>query len=184
MPLSPEYLAALELLGRVCEKYRIQTGAPAYLVGGAAVAIMTAGAFPSFDFDLVVASDDAFEAVLFAHGFRREDRAGRLRFGYYHPDHLAFGWQLVTGPLFEGRTDKTRAIRFEITDESAVTFPPFEDLIADRLGQYEANKVDTSRLDQARLLFQMAKNIDMDYLIRRVADEGSNAANLGARKQD
>jgi hypothetical protein len=28
MPLSPEYLAALELLGRVCEKYRIQTGAP------------------------------------------------------------------------------------------------------------------------------------------------------------
>ncbi len=37
-------------------------------MGGAAVAIMTAGAFPSFDFDLVVASDEEFEAILLAHG--------------------------------------------------------------------------------------------------------------------
>jgi len=34
MPLSPEYMAALEALGRVCEEYRKSTGAVAYLVGG------------------------------------------------------------------------------------------------------------------------------------------------------
>jgi len=181
MALTPEYLAALELLGRVCEKYRIKTGAPAYLVGGAAVAIMTAGAFPSFDFDLVVASDEEFEAILLAHGFKREDRPGWLRFGYYHPEHPAFGWQLVTGPLFDGRSDRTRVVRFEITAESAVTFPVIEDMIADRLGQYEANRRDTSRLEQAQLLFKMAKTIDKDYLAKRVADEGSDAALLGTR---
>jgi hypothetical protein len=184
MALTPEYLAALELLGRVCEKYRIKTGAPAYLVGGAAVAIMTAGAFPSFDFDLVVASDEEFEAILLAHGFKREDRPGWLRFGYYHPEHPAFGWQLVTGPLFDGRSDRTRAVRFEVTQDSAVIFPPAEDLIADRLGQFEANRVDPSRLEQAQELFQVAETIDMDYLSRRVAEEGGNTADLGEREPD
>jgi hypothetical protein len=33
MKLSPEYLAALEALGRVCEEYRRQTGSLAHLVG-------------------------------------------------------------------------------------------------------------------------------------------------------
>jgi len=57
MPLSPEYMAALQSLGRVCEEYRKSTGAVAYLVGGAAVAIVTAGEFPSGDFDLVEAGE-------------------------------------------------------------------------------------------------------------------------------
>ena len=39
MPLEPEYLAALELLGRVCQDYHRETGDTAFLVGGAAVAI-------------------------------------------------------------------------------------------------------------------------------------------------
>jgi hypothetical protein len=46
---------------------------------------MTAGAFPSFDFDLVVTADDVFEAILFAHGFKREVRAGKLRFAITTP---------------------------------------------------------------------------------------------------
>jgi hypothetical protein len=184
MPLSPEYMAALELTGRVCEAYRKQTGASAYLVGGAAVAVITAGQFPSGDFDLVVGGDDQFEASLLRHGFKKEDRQGRLRFGYYHPDHPLFGWQLVTGPLFDGRSDKSRVVRLEIATDSEITFPPIEDLIADRLGQYEANRTDSTRLEQARFLFRMAKSVDMTYLSKRVAEEGSDPALLGHRKQD
>ncbi|GAN75639.1 hypothetical protein Apmu_0495_02 [Acidiphilium multivorum AIU301] len=56
MTLEADYLEALGLLGRVCEQYRRETGSPAYLVGGAAVALWTGGAFHSADFDLIVAS--------------------------------------------------------------------------------------------------------------------------------
>ncbi len=182
--LSPEYVAALLALGRVCEAYRQRVGANAYLVGGAAVAIFTDGTFHSADFDLVVAADDAFHEILLAHGFVPEDRQGKLRVGYYHPDHPQFGWQLVTGPLFDGRSDKGLAVRVEIAKGSAVMLPPIEDLIADRLAQYEVNRHDPSRLHQAELLFQVADRLDMAYLRRRVLDEGGDISFLDAWDQD
>lgn len=148
------------------------------------MAIVTAGEFPSGDFNLVVAGESQFEVILVRHGFIKENRPGRLWFGYYHPDHPKFGWQLVTGPLFDGRSDKSRAVRFEIMDESAVTFPPIEDLIADRLGQYEANRNDRTRLEQAQFLFRMAKSIDLDYLKKRVMEEGSDVALLGRARRN
>jgi hypothetical protein len=166
--LEPDYIAAL---GRACEEYRATVGTPAYLVGGAAVAIWTAGAFHSADFDLVVAAEDAFHQILLSHGFKPENRQGNLKVGYYHPDHPRFGWQLVTGPLFDGVSDKERAIAIKLRPDSAVTVPPIEDMIADRLGQYEANRNDRSRLNQAELLFQVAKTIDMTNLMKRIADE-------------
>jgi len=169
--LEPNYLAALVTLGRVCEEYRATVGMPAYLVGGAAVAIWTNGAFHSADFDLVIVAESVFHDILLEHGFKKEDRRGRLLVGYYHPDHPQFGWQFVTGPLFDGASDKERVVAIEFQPGSAVIVPPIEDLIADRLGQYEANRYDKSRLNQAELLFQIAETIDMAYLRRRVAEE-------------
>ena len=126
----------LRCLGRVCEEYRRETGSPAYLVGGAAVALWTGGAFHSADFDLIVAAEERFHEILLQHGFCPEDRAGKLRVGYYHPDYHSFGWQLVTGPMFDGRADRIRVAQFQINAGSAVVLPAIEDLIADRLGQY------------------------------------------------
>lgn len=182
--LSPEYVAALVTLGRVCEEYRSSVGAPAYLVGGAAVAIFTQGAFHSADFDLVVAAEDAFRKLLLKYGFVAENRQGKLLIGYYHPDHPQFGWQLVTGPLFDGRSNKQMAVRLELDKGSAVVLPPIEDLIADRLAQYEANHRDPSRLNQAELLFQVAEAIDMDYLKRRVSEEGGDSSLLDTWNRD
>jgi hypothetical protein len=54
-------------------------------------------------------------------------------------------------------------------------------VIADRLGQVEANRADTFRLEQARLLFRMAKTLDMDNVIKRVLAEGSDPGLLGVR---
>jgi hypothetical protein len=53
MSLPRDYLAALEILGRVFVAYRAKTGHSAVLVGGAATAIYTDGAFMSGDFDVV-----------------------------------------------------------------------------------------------------------------------------------
>ena len=65
----------------------------------------TGGAFHSADFDLIVAAEERFHEILLQYGFCPEDRAGKLKVGYYHPDYPQFGWQLVTGPMFDGRAD-------------------------------------------------------------------------------
>lgn len=75
-------------------------------------------------------------------------------------------------------------MRLEFTKDSAVVLPAVEDLTADRLAQYEANRRDQSRLNQAELLFQMAENIDSDYLKRRVSEEGGDITILDTWKRD
>lgn len=180
MPLPDGYIAALALLGRVFRAYQARTGHSAVLVGGAATAIYTAGMFPSGDFDVVAGSTSAFDEVMFEHGFVREDRAGHLLVGFYHPDHPGYGFQQVTGPLFDGRSDRGRLVRFAVTADSAVVLPAVEDLIADRLGQHAvASKTDDSRLRQARELFNLADDLDRAYLLRRIRDEGGDPALLG-----
>jgi len=126
----------------------------------------------------VVAAEDCFREILLTHGFKPEDRQGKLHIGYFHPGHPQFGWQLVTGPLFDGLADQARVVQIEFQPDSAVILPAVEDMIADRLGQYEANRRDPSRLHQAKLLFQVAKTIDMDYLRRRIAQESGDVSLL------
>ncbi len=100
MALSDDYIAALERLAALFATYRGQSGTDAVLVGGAAVAILTAGLFPSGDFDVVAARDDDFGRAILQHGFRHEDRPGQLKIGYYHQEHSCFGFQQVSGTLF------------------------------------------------------------------------------------
>ncbi len=130
------YLEALQRLALALADYHARTGDDAVLVGGAAVTLYTAGWFPSGDFDLVAASTTVFDAVMAGQGFRPEDRPGRLRIGYHHPDHPGFGFQQVSGPLFDGRAEARRLVRMEVSLTGRVTLPAIEDLIADRLGQH------------------------------------------------
>jgi hypothetical protein len=182
MPFPPDYIAALEALGRVFDLYRERTGVDAVLVGGAAAAIYTAGMFQSSDFDVVAAHDDAFVSAMLENGFLHEDREGHLLVGFYHPDHPQYGFQQVSGALFDGLSEPGRLVRVIVktTEESAIVLPAIEDMIADRLGQHAVAPLsDDSRLRQARALLKLAEKPDIDYLIRRIWDEGGDPALLG-----
>jgi hypothetical protein len=185
MPLLPNYVEAMELLGQVCLAYRQTCGGDrAWLVGGASVVILTDGAFHSGDFDLVASNEAVFREILLKHGFQDEKGQGRaesmLHVGWMHPDHPDLGWQLVTGPLFDGRSDKSRGIAIELKPDSELTLPAWEDLIADRLSQFSAQdgKSHHELVEQARLLFQLASEIDHDYLKRRVTEDGGDLSLL------
>lgn len=183
--LDPDYIAAAMALGRVCEEYRKTVGSPAYLVGGAAVAIWTQGAFHSADFDLVVGVEEKFIEILLRHGFVKETGKGKFLKGCYHPEHPQFSWELVTWPLFDRRLDKKRIMQIRFAEHSALVTPAIEDLIADRLGQYAvAAPTDESRKEQAKMLFQVAEAIDMDYLKRRILEEGGEISLLDTWTRD
>jgi hypothetical protein len=180
MTIEASYLAALGTLCRAFAAYQKHVGHPAVLVGGAAVTIYTAGAFQSGDFDIVATDDEAFEYCLLAEGFLKESRAGYLQIGYHHNGHPQFGFQIVSGRLFDGLSDRDRLVRCLEGPFAGLVIPSVEDLIADRLGQHEAYaKSDTSRLRQARLLLELTEAIDSTYLWRRTKDEGGNFKNLG-----
>jgi hypothetical protein len=181
MPMDDRYLRAIELLGTVCEAYRRASGGDmAWLVGGASVVIMTDGQFQSGDFDLVLSDDQLFKKILFQYGFYEESGPNRFHFGFQHPKHPDFGWQLVSGALFDGRTDKTRRVEIELTATSVITMPPFEDMIADRLGQYcmDGGRAHPELLAQARSIFRLARRIDPAYLRQRIAEENGDPALL------
>lgn len=187
MPLPDDYLPAVEALGRAFATYAEARGHMPVLVGGAAAALFTDGLFQSGDFDIVAASDEAFDAAMRAHGFRAEDRAGKLRIGWYHPDHPRYGFQQVSTRLYDGRGDPDRSVRVVVAADSVIVLTAIEDLIADRLGQYAAAGEDTSRLEQARALLAMADDVDFAYLRRRVAEEDGDIGLLdldGARGAD
>jgi len=180
MPLPDDYMAALEQLAAVFSEYHEVTGWTAVLVGGAAAAIYTDGQFPSGDFDIVAAGTDALDKLMVKHGFIPEDRQGYLHVGFYHPRHPGYGFQHVSGALFDGRADRARMVRLAVRPSGEIALPAIEDMIADRLGQYaEAPPSDDSRLRQARALFALAPVLDHDYLQRRVGDEGGDLALLG-----
>ena len=180
MPLPPSYRAVLDCLARACSSYRQRTGSNAVLVGGAATALYTSGAFPSFDFDIVAGVNEEFAAAMLRHDFKREDRPGHLLVGFYHPDHPGYGVQQVTPPLFDGRSDPGRLVRLSVVPSGEVTLPSVEDMIADRLAQQAvASPTDTSRLDQARALFVLAQDLDHEYLVKRIIEEGGDPTLIG-----
>jgi hypothetical protein len=175
--MDENYIKALELLGEVCYKYgRASGGDTAWLVGGASVVVITDGEFHSGDFDLVVANQQLFEAILREHGFQEERGQGMLQIGFMHTDHPDLGWQLVTGPLFGGKTDTSRRIAYHLKEGSEITLPPYEDIIADRLAQFAAQdgKSHFELVKQARMIFRLAKTIDRSYLEKRILAEGGD----------
>lgn len=179
MALPDDYIAALEQLAVAFETYKNQTGSEAVLVGGAATAILTQGLFPSGDFDVVAGRDQEFDQAMTTHGFRRENQPGYRIKGWYHPDHLDYGFEQVSGYLFDGRADRKRLIRLAVEPRGEIVIPSVEDMIADRLAAHsQASPTDDSRLRQARALFKLAETIDRDYLLERISDEGGDASLL------
>ena len=180
MALPPKFADVLTLLGRAFEEYQRISGARAVLVGDAAVCLFTDGGYVSGDFDVVAASNDVLDLALANQGFRKEDRSGRIRRGYYHPKYPQYGIDSVSGALFDGLSDphKLRVVTF--STDSKVTVASVEDLIADRLGQYAAsNNLDRELLEQARLLKSLARQLDTDYLCKRILDDGGDPSLIG-----
>ena len=180
--LRADFVEALRRLAKVFDAYEAKAGARPVLAGGAAASIYTGGMITSGDFDVIAAADEVFDVVMADHGFRREDRAGHLLVGYYHPNVPTIGVQLVSGRLFEGRTDPQRITLLPIENGGTIALAPIEDMIADRLGQFAASgDRDEEMLEQARLLFKLAGDIDREYLIKRVLEETGDPARLRLR---
>jgi hypothetical protein len=179
----PEFIEALSLLAQACDDLAAKGYERPVLVGGAAVEFHTGSAVVSGDFDFVTEEQRAFEAALIAHGFRREDRAGRLLRGLYHPE-LDLGVEVVSGALFDGRSDLRRVQLVELANGKSVAIAPVEDLIADRMGQYVStdNRI-PEMLDQAVKLFQLADEVDEAYLAARIRDETNGVVDLAYLKE-
>ncbi len=176
--LPPDYLVALELLAKASSRYFSETGRRVVIVGGAAVSFYTQGAVLSGDFDMV--TDIDFARFLFAEGFQKDEGPGRFHGGYFHPDVPRFGFEFVSGTLFDGRSDYNKLLAVPMSGNAEVVFPAIEDLIADRLGQYASsnNRSEDMRL-QALLMFSLASEYDRDYLKRRIVEETGDPTVIG-----
>lgn len=166
----PEYLEALTLIARAASATVRAGGSPPILVGGAAVEFFTGGAITSGDFDLWTGADDLIRRNLLAVGFKDEDRQGHLARGFYHPD-LDMGVELVSGHLFDGRCDRARLVLARI-GEDTIHLPPIEDLIADRMGQFNSSPQKVpAMLEQAAVLYLLADDLDDAYLHKRIQED-------------
>lgn len=126
MPLPPGYLEALETLAEVFEAYHRRTGDYPVLVGGAAVSLLTDGAFPSSDFDIVAPASPVFDEELLKAGFVPERAPGLLHIGFCHPDHPQYGFQQVSGALFDGQSDRKRLIFAVLSTGNRIVLPSVE----------------------------------------------------------
>lgn len=172
MAFRQEYIETLKLLGKAFHTLEKQGYPRPVIVGGAAVEYYTGGEIVSGDFDIIYQHLDAFKEAVESQGFTTEDRFGHLLHGFYHKELLT-GIELVSGSLFDGKTDSTRMeiVAVDRAEDAVVSFPPIEDLIADRMGQYEADTGRPEMLEQARILYQLAENIDLEYLEKRLKEE-------------
>jgi hypothetical protein len=92
------------------------------------------------------------------------------------------GVEVVSGLLFDGASDASRVRRVEM-GTGTVAFPPVEDLIADRMGQFSATGRDKEMLEQAIVLYKIAMDnlesrLDEAYLDQRIKRETSGVYSL------
>ena len=170
-----EFLEGLRLLERAFALVEKRGAQLPIIVGGAAVEYHTAGAIQSGDFDLVEGSDAIITEALLEVGFKNEDRRGHLLRGFYYlADTFEIGVEFVSRALFDGKTDRHRLELVSFTDDGnrILRFPPVEDMIADRLAQYEASPTaHDDMLEQACILWRLATELDLAYLAKRVREE-------------
>jgi len=177
----PEFTSALETLAVALSK-AAQAGAidTAVIVGGAAVEFYTLGAYTSGDFDLFVVNEDVLSRALLEVGFLVDDRPGKLHrpTGFYHPG-LLIGVEFVSGPLFDGQCRASMIRDVELSNGLSVRMAPAEDMIADRLGAWVASRRLLARnLEQARLVYNLAENLDKAYLNGRIIHDTSGELTL------
>lgn len=175
MTFRPEYEQALTLIGRAFYAVTAQGHRSPVLVGGAAVEYHTGSAVMSGDFDVVTPWQKLLEEELQNLGFTAPVGVGRPARGVMHPD-LLIGVEVVSGPLFDGRVaeDSDRLVVVAV-EGGEVVMVGAEDLIADRMGQYNSapQKV-PEMLEQAIYVYELAENLDCEYLDRRIREETVN----------
>lgn len=177
-----EFVAALALLAEAFDDVVAAGYERPIIVGGAAVEFYTGGAVASGDFDVLTAGQKELEAALLHRGFVRPSGPGVLTRGLYHPQ-LGIGFEVVSGHLFDGASDRSRTRLVTITT-GEVRFPPVEDMIADRMGQFAApQRGDAEMLGQAVVLYRIARQnledpVDEQYLDRRIRHETAGSYDL------
>lgn len=168
----PEFERALEIFAAVSQTMDAEGFQPPILVGGAAAELYSGSAIATGDFDVVTAWQDRFEAALLLHGFIKPAGAGMLTRGWIHPD-LRLGFEVVGSSLLDGLADRDRVRILEVRNGDQFAVIPLEDLIADRMGQY-ASGTAAEMWAQARTLFILSENLDLDYMDRRISEETDN----------
>ncbi|WP_420605539.1 hypothetical protein [Novosphingopyxis sp.] len=166
----PEFEAALRLFARISEAMAMRGLSRPVLVGGAAVEFYSASAMMTGDFDLCSPIQVELEEEMQRHGFVRPSGPGKLTRGWIHPN-LKLGFEIVGSVPMDGNIAKDRLALvdyFAVGD--AFVIVSVEDLIADRMGQYTSGTA-ADRLDQARALFALHPELDLDYLDRRIHEE-------------
>jgi hypothetical protein len=168
-PYRPEFEAALRLFARVSEAMVIRGLPRPVLVGGAAVELYSASAIVTGDFDICTPRQDAFEEEMQRVGFVRPSGPGVATRGWVHPE-LKLGFEVVTDRLLDGMADSNRVRLFTLPPDGDAAVMSVEDMIADRVGQY-ASGTAREMLGQAKALFRLYSDADLEYLEERIRYE-------------
>ena len=169
-PYRPEFAAALRLYAQVSEAMHQRGFRRPILVGGAAAEFWSNSAINTGDFDLCTPQQDALDVEMARAGFARPKGAGQLLKGWVHAE-LKLGFEVVGNSPLDGAVDWDTLVLVEnFSAEGPFVVISVEDLIADRMGQY-ASGTAADRLDQARVLFELHPEADLEYLERRIREE-------------
>jgi len=168
----PEFEEALKLFARVSEAVDMAGFQRPVLVGGAAAELYSGSAIATGDFDVVTARRDILEQALVEHGFTKPSGPGILTRGWVHPE-LRLGFEVVGSQLLDGHADRDKVQLIDAGEGARFAVIAVEDLIADRMGQYHSGTA-PEMLDQAKTLFSLYEDADVNYMDRRIREETSN----------
>jgi hypothetical protein len=121
---------------------------------------------PEFE---VAPRQDAFEEEMRRVGFVRPSGPGVATRGWVHPE-LKLGFEVVTDRLLDGMADSNRVRLFTLAPDGDAAVMSVEDMIADRVGQY-ASGTAREMLGQAKALFRLYSDADLEYLEERIRYE-------------
>lgn len=166
-PYRPSFEAALRLFARVSEAMKARGCERPILVGGAAAEFYSASAINTGDFDICTPRQEVLEDELQKLGFVRPSGPGQKTRGWIHPD-LKLGFEVVTSVPMDGNVDAEHVLLARpVGSDYSFRIISVEDLIADRMGQFASGSAN-DRIDQARALFALHPEVDLEYLERRI----------------
>lgn len=176
----PEFEEALRLFAKASKAMRARGFPAPILVGGAAVEIYSNSAVSTGDFDIVTAQQREFEDELQHLGFMRPAGIGKATRGWIHP-RLRLGFEVVSSSLLDGMADRNRVRLIDMGTAGEAAIISLEDMIADRIGQY-ASGTAPDMLEQARRLFILHSDADLDYMEERIRYESAGEYGISALK--
>ena len=144
---------------------------PPVLVGGGAVERYTLSAVSTGDFDIVTARQEEFEQEVQRLGFTKPGAPGHTPLGWLHPE-LMLGFEVVSSLLLDGAADRDRVVLVDLGADGRAAIILIENMIADRMGQF-ASGAAPAMLDQAKKLFGLHADVDLDYMDARIRHESA-----------